>query len=826
MTKKLGILAVLAILILAGVNAYAAPAKIKVIVRGEPLTMDSEPVVQSGRTLVPMRDIFESLDAYVEWDGKTKSITATRNGKIIKLKLGDKTALIDGAPVIMDVEPKIIKGKTLVPLRFIGESFGADVNWDNASRTIKITTENFVEKLYNSSGNITNGGFVCSNDGYDYVSFYNLGTFKIKNGSQEKIKINNNYISFINIVGDWIYFANSDQYPVKDEQSRLYKMKTNGNSFTKVTSDKVSYVNIVDDWIYYVNESDYDKPYKIRLDGNGRQKISDESVSDIVVSNGWIYYESDGNLGKMRTNGKDESVLCEEITGNINLNKTKDELFFSINNDEGKEIYEISTDGESKKKVADITVDSLNYQDGWLYFNDFDGNLLRMKEDGSEKKKVGNGVKGNLNISGDWIYFTVYSKLIDSIDSADSENENSDGTNDSQDSTDSSKLTKYNTKEYRIKTDGSIKQKMDKDGLFQDMLTYIPGSTSPTPMPITVTAIPRPENTMTPKDIAKNTDAILLIKTFDEDDQPIASGTGFNIEPSGIVVTNYHVIKDASIIKCSVNASTTYDVDYVLNYNVVKDIAILKLKNTSNLPVVRLGDSDKVELAEDVVAIGNPLELQNSVSTGIVSGLRDMFGVRYIQTSAAISPGNSGGPLFNEYGEVIGITAMTISDSQNLNFAVPINSVKKLFPSSSIMPIYAVSSEDSDLEEAEPNNAMDTANIFAPDHMLGGDFKDSKDVDYYKFTLASKTKVIIVGLSEASFMSTDSTEDLSISLLDQNGNEITKSVNKTETDYNTQNITTELNPGTYYILAKPVSNNKNTASKQKASEYALVFVTD
>lgn len=834
MKKILLVFAFLLLQLFVSTGSYAAPAKIKVVVRGKALTMETAPVVSSGRTLVPMRDIFESLDAYVEWNDKTKSITATRNQKVVKLKIGDKKGLINDTPVVLDAPPSITKGRTLVPLRFVGEAFGAKVEWDNDTRTITISTDDLVEKTYNTSGNINNGGSVCSNGEYDYVSFYDLGTYKIKHGDSEKVKINANPISFINIVGDWMYFVYSEKYPVENERNRLYKMKLNGTSSTKITSDKVLYAGIVDDWIYYINQSDYDKPYKIRIDGKGRKKISDDAVSNLMVANGWIFFEKDDTLCRMRTNGKDKSVLCEEITGNLSLNNTRDALFFSLSNDEGSGIYKIKTNGTGMEKIADAMVNSLNYSEGLIYYNDFLGNLYRIKEDGSEKKKISTGVKGSLNISGNWIYYTSYvlPKNLSDIDIPDEdidtdEDMESDEDIDSDDDSEISEEIDIKSKEFRVKTDGSVKQNMDKEGTFQDIQTYIPGTTSSTPMPITVTSVPRPQATLSPRDIAKHTEAIYLIKTFDEDGEPIGSGTGFNIESSGIIVTNYHVIQGATTIKCSVNNSTTYDVQYILNYNVMKDIAILKLKDTSNLPFLSLGDSDKLELAEEVVAIGNPLELQNSVSTGIVSGLRVLFGMSYIQTSAAISPGNSGGPLINSYGEVIGITTMSMANTQNINFAVPINSVKKLFPTAAMIPLIAASSEEFVFEESEPNNTLEKAADYPPNSTMEGTIKDEKDLDYFKFNLTNKCKVILVGISEGAFLTEESQDDLSIALIDNNSKQIAKSVSQVESEFKTQNLTIELEPGSYYILIKSAEGYKADEFKDNSSnEYGIIFLTD
>ncbi len=818
MKKIIIIFAFLLLQLIVSFSSYSAPSKINVIVRGKALTIDVSPVLYSGNTLVPMRDIFESLDAYVEWNAKTKSITATRCTKVIKLKIGDKTGFIDNQKVMLDVSPSMINGKAMVPLRFIGEAFGAKVEWNNSTRTITISTDNWVEKAYNTSGNIVNGGFVCSSGDHDYISFYNLGTYKIKHGSSEKVKLNVNPISFINVIEDWIYFVNSDKYPIESERNTLYRMKTDGTSAAKLTSDNVSYAFIVDDWIYYINRTDSSRPYKIRLDGKGRQKISNYTASNLMVSNGWIYFINDDNICRIRTNGKDYSVLCEGTSGYMCFNKAKDKIYLSINSFRNSGIYEIKTDGTGKNKLISVEANCINSSDGFLFYNDFEGNLYKINEDGSGKKKIANQVKGSLNTSGNWIYYTNYILPKSSLDSQITKTPI-----ESIDDMDNDIRANLKTKEFRVKTDGSVKENMDNEGPFQEIPIYIPGTTLTTPHPITVAPIPRPEATLSPKEIAKNTGAIFLLKTFDENGEPIGSGTGFNIESSGIIVTNYHVIKGASTIKCNLDKVKTYDVDYVLNYNTLNDIAVLKLKNTSDLPVLGLGDSDNLELGEEVIAIGNPLQLQNSVTAGIVSGeLREFFGASYIQTDASISPGNSGGPLLNSYGEVIGITTMSISDSQNINFAVPINNVKKLFPTASIIPLSAASSVDESYEESEPNDTISKANDLFSNTIMKGSFKDAKDLDYFNFTLNTKTKVTIIGLNELSIYTTNPIAPLDFSLIDKSGNEIAKSIIKHESQYTTQNVTIELNPGDYKVLVKPSARYKNDSF----SDYQLIFVTD
>jgi Tfp pilus assembly protein PilF len=118
-----------------------------------------------------------------------------------------------------------------------------------------------------------------------------------------------------------------------------------------------------------------------------------------------------------------------------------------------------------------------------------------------------------------------------------------------------------------------------------------------------------------------------------------------------------------------------FPVDAIFALDSEADVAILKVSGRG-LPALRLGDSDKISVGETVVAIGSPLGFENSVSTGIVSGIRRQGDHVAIQTTAPISPGSSGGPLLNEKGEVIGVTTSSVSAAQNINFATAINEVK------------------------------------------------------------------------------------------------------------------------------------------------------
>ena len=168
-----------------------------------------------------------------------------------------------------------------------------------------------------------------------------------------------------------------------------------------------------------------------------------------------------------------------------------------------------------------------------------------------------------------------------------------------------------------------------------------------------------------------------------------AAGTGVIVTADGYILTNKHVINGATKVTVVLDDGTTYENVEVITADPLNDIAFLKVKDVSDLPAATLGDSKTISVGQQVIAIGNALgQYQNTVTAGIISGtgrsvtasdgtgtntetLSDM-----IQTDAAINSGNSGGPLVNAAGEVIGINTATSTSAENMGFAIPISSVK------------------------------------------------------------------------------------------------------------------------------------------------------
>ena len=181
-----------------------------------------------------------------------------------------------------------------------------------------------------------------------------------------------------------------------------------------------------------------------------------------------------------------------------------------------------------------------------------------------------------------------------------------------------------------------------------------------------------------------NVATVRITQTPQGPHRDLSAGSGFIIDPAGIIVTNNHVADGAAEITVTLHDNTVLPAT-LLGQDELTDLAVLKVKSETPLPAATFGDSEKLRVGQAVIAIGNPYAIGTSVSTGIVSALgRDMREGpydNYIQTDAAINHGNSGGPLFDLQGQVIGVNAVVFSPSESggsvgLGFAIPSNEAR------------------------------------------------------------------------------------------------------------------------------------------------------
>ena len=201
-----------------------------------------------------------------------------------------------------------------------------------------------------------------------------------------------------------------------------------------------------------------------------------------------------------------------------------------------------------------------------------------------------------------------------------------------------------------------------------------------------------PRMRMTAKDIVQqSTDAIVRIEAGDaKSGEKI--GTGFILDKGGLIATNLHVVAGSSTITIKLHDGTPYQVLEIAGVDPGRDLAVLRIKPKKDLQTVRLGDSEQMSAGDQIVAIGNPLGVFDySVSAGLISQVRPVCeakedrcppgGLKLLQISAPISQGSSGGPLFNQFGEVVGVTTLIVAQGQSINFAVPGNYLKPLVAS-------------------------------------------------------------------------------------------------------------------------------------------------
>jgi S1-C subfamily serine protease len=185
--------------------------------------------------------------------------------------------------------------------------------------------------------------------------------------------------------------------------------------------------------------------------------------------------------------------------------------------------------------------------------------------------------------------------------------------------------------------------------------------------------VPAAKQRLTTVEIARRASGSVVTITT-----PTKYGSGVVVDAAGVIVTNLHVIRGERAASIKLANGDVYDDISVVDVDERKDLVVLKIK-AFGLQAVPLGNSDQVRVGDRVVLIGTPQGLDSTVTDGLISAVRDSGdGYRLFQTSAAASPGSSGGGMFNELGELIGISSAQLSTGQNLNFGIPINYVRGL----------------------------------------------------------------------------------------------------------------------------------------------------
>lgn len=325
----------------------------------------------------------------------------------------------------------------------------------------------------------------------------------------------------------------------------------------------------------------------------------------------------------------------------------------------------------------------------------------------------------------------------------------------------------------------------------------------------------------------KASQSVVEIHVFDADGTYFAQGSGFFVNDYGTLATNYHVIEGAYSATAILN-DAEYDIPYVLAYDEDMDLALLDCDIEESIPL-ELSERD-VHVGDTVYTLGSSLGLTGTFSDGIVSTVsREVDGKDCIQVTAPISHGNSGGPLLNEYCEVIGVNSMTYTEGQNLNFAIKIRLVMDMLetagPASrvemSAMSGYTPGSSDwepsgeadypedaegaevfldADYSEMEPNDYWFVADSLEDSCWTAG-YSGVDDIDYFTFTL---TETTTIGLNLYSYYAED-LEYMLCGIFDESLDELITDLNGTVgvlSEFDDYNLYEEftLPAGTYYIV--------------------------
>jgi serine protease Do len=235
---------------------------------------------------------------------------------------------------------------------------------------------------------------------------------------------------------------------------------------------------------------------------------------------------------------------------------------------------------------------------------------------------------------------------------------------------------------------------------------------------------------LTPKEIVQRANsAIVRIEATGNRGEQV--GTGFVLDKQGLVATNLHVIVGTHDIKIKTADGAIHAATEVVNIDPMRDLALLRFAGAASIEPLRLGDSSKVVTGDQIIAIGNPLGVfENTVSAGLVSSVRTLCSAQdvakqsdqcpaeltLLQISAPISQGSSGGPLFNDVGEVIGVTTAINKEGQLINFAMPANYLKPLIAQPDPVSVEVFAAKTKGLDE--PSGGQGAISRQIPNHPL------------------------------------------------------------------------------------------------------------
>jgi len=258
-----------------------------------------------------------------------------------------------------------------------------------------------------------------------------MGLYKMKADGSDQIKLNNDEVEYINVVGNWIYYKRAEPHdddPFSYSGGKIYRVKVDGTHRTKVCDDLVEQLVVVGEWIYYHNASDFGRLYKIKTDGTCRTRLNYDYTLDINVSGDWIYYRnySYGNkIYRIHTNGTGRTKLNDDHCTQVIVEG--DWIYYSSYSD-SDQLFRIKSDGTGKTRISDKGLPCINISSDYIYFAMTSGSpqdgyidiLYCMKPDGTKTLKLLEDKTIRFYVVGQWIYYwtddcdlTIYRLRVD-----------------------------------------------------------------------------------------------------------------------------------------------------------------------------------------------------------------------------------------------------------------------------------------------------------------------------------------------------------------------------------------------------------------------------
>lgn len=385
-------------------TAYAEEHEdITISVNGEDVSFDVPPQLFQGRMFVPLRAITDALGVQItSWGDNT--VTLTDGSKSITLTVGMTTVQIGEERRELDVAPLLHQGRTIVPIRFVSETFGAEVKYEFPRVTIDTgERSNESNARGNTTGNLNNFGRYVFHDGWIY--FFNYSDegrlYKKKPDRAELQKISEDrYVEHLNIVDGKLYYR-SDYKIVKSnldgtERVVLRDEKSNG----------LNVMSVVGEWIYFTEEpgSMFGKLYRMKTDGSAVDLLDANPVSRFVVDNGKIYYVVHTNqLFVMDTEGTNRKQLLSEVSI-VSMERMEGRLIFNNNGS----LFEMDLKSTEVAKLSDYNAQDLNVDDDWLYFSnhsEYSKKLFRLNLVDGTVEKLSDKKAFHIHVAGGRVFF-------------------------------------------------------------------------------------------------------------------------------------------------------------------------------------------------------------------------------------------------------------------------------------------------------------------------------------------------------------------------------------------------------------------------------------